>query len=430
LELFRQCFTAPAFIHFQQFALTFWLGEGRRTGTAVWRASAQARHFSCFHRFLVTYRWSPEALGRRLLEVVLAQLGLADRTEGKLVLTIAADDTLTRKFGRRLEGSGWQHDAMAPNPKAPLAFGQCFVVLGLLAATGGRWRCFPFAAWLFRPEQSAGAPHTHETKLALLARRLAGWKLPASWRLRVVADTAYGKRSLAEALWELNYWLISRLPSNAVVFELPPPGEPGPRRRGAPRRYGEKRRLGHFAALAAAAAVTTQRLYGQAWQVRLYAQRVVSKALGGQEILLVTVIRIGKGGQENRPVYLFSTDLALTAAEVVALYAARFAIELAFRELKNHFGFGHCQARRAGAAERHVQLCLVAYTGSQLYAATAAPAGRAEPWRPAPEIATTGQLRRAAQQERQAQITIEICAKHGIPRKIQQAVYADLLRAA
>lgn len=144
----------------------------------------------------------------------------------------------------------------------------------------------------------------------------------------------------------------------------------------------------------------------------------------------MTVIRVGKGGKQSRPTYLFSTDLSLRAEEVVELYAARFAIELAFRELKNHFGLGHCQARRPGAAERHVLLCLVAYTWSQLYAATAAPAGRGESWRPAPEIATTGQLRAAAQRERQARITMAICEKHGIPEKKRQAIYTDLLRAA
>src|SRR6185436_16748528 len=165
LECFRQCFTTPGFYYFQQFVQAFWLGTGRRTGTAVWQGSARERHFSCFHRFLATYRWSPAALARRLLDVTLAQLGIERAATGKLCLTCAADDTLVRKFGSRLEGAGWQHDAMAPNPKAPLAFGQCWVVLGLLAPCRGRWRCFPFAAWLFRPAQSVGAPPRHETKL-------------------------------------------------------------------------------------------------------------------------------------------------------------------------------------------------------------------------------------------------------------------------
>ena len=430
LPEFRHCFTAPGFHHFQDFVLAYWLGEGHRTVTAVWRSTTGRRHFSCFHRFLVTYRWSPNAVAQRLLTVALARLGIAPGADGKLWLTLAADDTLVRKFGRRLEGAGWQHDAMAPSPKAPIAFGQCFVVVGLLAQTHGRWRCFPFAAWLFRPAKSAGAPQTQETKLALLARRLRELQLPSTWRLRLVADTAYGKRPLAEALWEGNHCLVSRLPSNSVVFELPAPPDPALKRRGAKKQYGRKRALGHFATLAAAAEPVSRDLYGQRWRVRIYAQRVRSRALGGCVILLVTVIRVSKGGKESRPTYLFSTDLSLSADAVVELYAARFQIELAFRELKNYYGFGHCQARRTGAAERHVQLCLVSYLGSQLYAAVAAPAGRGEPWRIAPAIATTGQLRAAAQRERQAQITIAICERHGIPEEKRGVIYADLLLAA
>jgi hypothetical protein len=365
-----------------------------------------------------------------LLEVTLARLGIERDAAGKLCLTLAGDDTLVRKFGRQLEGAAWQHDAMAPNPKAPIAFGQCWVVLGLLAKIRGRWRCFPFAAWLFRPAKSVGAPQTHETNLALLARRLRELRLPSWLRLRLVADCAYGKRPLAEALWEQNHFLLSRLPRNGVVYEPLAPADPTVKRRGAPKKYGAKRALAHFATLAAQTAPVIQVLYGQEWRLRLHAERVLSRALGGCEILLVTVIRVGKGGKQSRPTYLFSTDLSLTAEQVVELYAARFGIELAFRELKTHFGFGHCQARRAGAGERHVQLCLVAYTWSQVYAALAAPAGQGAPWRPAPEVATTGQLRRAAQQERQAQITMAICEKHGIPERKRQQIYQDLLCAA
>lgn len=430
LDGFRQCFTQPGFYYFREFVLTAWLGEGRRTVTAVWQAAAGPRHFSCFHRFLATYRWSAAGVARRLFDLVLAQLGAERDASGQQWLTVAIDDTLTRKYGRCLEGAGWQHDAMAPNPKAPLAWGQCFVMLGVLHQRGERWRCFPVAAWLFRPEKSAGAPPQHETKLTLLGRRLRAWKLPAHLRLRVVGDTAYGKRVVADALWELNHCLISRLPRNSLVFEKPLARDPAVKRRGAPKKYGEKRTLAHFAALALQSSPTAVTLYGQSWQVHLHSQRVLSRALGGVELLLVTVLRVGPQGRLGRPTFLFSTDLTLTAVQVVGLYAARFTIELAFRELKNQFGLGHCQARTLGAVERSVQLCLVAYTSSQLYAASAAPAGRETPWRAAPEIATTGQLRHAAQRERAAQITVGICRKHGISQEKQQAIYTDLLRAA
>jgi len=84
--------------------LACWLGEGRRTVTAVWRTAILDRHFSCFHRFLVSYHWSPDAVTRRLLEVTVERLGIERDAEGKLCLTLVADDTLVRKFGRGAAG--------------------------------------------------------------------------------------------------------------------------------------------------------------------------------------------------------------------------------------------------------------------------------------------------------------------------------------
>ena len=429
LACFRQCFTQPGFFYFQQFVLACWLETERRTVTQVWRFAATAKHFSNFHRFLKTYRWSPEALTTRLLAVLLARLDFPQDDQGRRWLLVALDDTLVRKFGRKMEGAGWQYDAMAPNPAAPLAFGQCWVTLGLLWHQHDRWWFLAGAAWLFRPPKVTPQAQ-QETKLALVARRLKAWRLPEQLRLRIVADAAYGKRTLAEAVWELGYHLISRLPSNAVVFEKAPPPPAGAKRRGKPRRYGAKQGMSAFAVLAAAAPAQTLRLYGQDWQVRLYADRVLSRSLGGVEILLVTVLREGKRGKLSKPTYLFSTDLTLTPEAVVEAYAARFAIELAFRELKQHFGLGHYQARRATAAERHVALCLLAYTGSQLLLLAGAGRAVAAPWRPAPPLVTTGQLRHQVRRDRRAEIILAICERHGISGGKHPALYADLLQAA
>ena len=41
---------------------------------------------------------------------------------------------------------------------------------------------------------------------------------------------------------------------------------------------------------------------------------------------------------------LVSTDLSLTAAQIIEIYAARFSLEIAIRDLKQHFGFEDYQA--------------------------------------------------------------------------------------
>jgi|SRR5579862_248182 len=427
LECFRQCFTSPGFFYFQQFVRTFALGDGRRVVTAVCRAAGAGKHFSNFHRFLKSYRWTPEAVTRTLVLLVLARVGVTPVASGCWV-NVALDDTLTRKWGRKMEGASWQHDPMSPAPKGgkpPLAFGHCWVTVGLLWKLGQRWLFLAWAAWLFRPPKITPLDQ-QETKLALAVRKIQEWLLPPWLRLRVVCDGAYGKRTLVEGLRGLGHHVISRLPSNAVLYERPTP--PARKRRGRPRKYGEKRALPHFACLTADAPVRTLCLYGRDWPVRLAAFTLLSRALGGETILLVVVLR--EGSRPSKPTFLFSTDLALSPEEVVQLYAARFAIELAFRDLKNQFGLGHYQARKAIAAERHVTLCLVAYTWSQLLLLAGRYGPFGEPWRVAPPLLTTGQLRYQVRREQQAQHFLAVCERHGVPAKKREAIHAELALAA
>jgi hypothetical protein len=57
---------------------------------------------------------------------------------------------------------------------------------------------------------------------------------------------------------------------------------------------------------------------------------------------------------------LLCTDLALSPLEIIQRYALRFAIEIAYRELKQRFAWGHYQVRSRQAIERHVALSFVA----------------------------------------------------------------------
>jgi hypothetical protein len=418
LEAFRHCFTAPAFGYFLAFVEGYWLADERRTVTNIWRRSGTTRHFSNFHRFLKTYQWAPPTLMRLLLLELLRFLGVLVAPEGVCVAPVALDDTLTRKWGKKMEGASWQYDAMAPHPKAKLAWGHCFVTLGLLARHAGRWLFLGFAIFLFRPPKVTEKKE-QETKLALVARRLKELRLPAWLRLRVVADGAYGKKALVLALGGAGHHLISRLAKNAVLYDEPAP--PAVKRRGRPRKYGEKRVLSHFARLTQAEPEQTLTLYGRECTVRLGSFVSLCRAFGGQHLLLVVVLQEGR-----EPVYLFSTDLTLPAAGVVELYAARFTIELAFRDLKGQFGLGHCQARRAEATERHALLCLVAHTCSQLLAVAGKHAGEAQPWRKAPEVITTGQLRYRLRRESEAAKFLALLVRHRIPAEKCHAIYAEL----
>jgi hypothetical protein len=63
----------------------------------------------------------------------------------------------------------------------------------------------------------------------------------------------------------------------------------------------------------------------------------------------------------KEPVILVCTDLSQTAAQIIEIYAARFSLEIAIRDLKQHFGFTNYQSTTSIAIARFVRLCCAAF---------------------------------------------------------------------
>jgi transposase len=70
--------------------------------------------------------------------------------------------------------------------------------------------------------------------------------------------------------------------------------------------------------------------------------------------------------KNGHPIFLFTTDLSLSPARVVELYAPRWKIEISFRELKQEGGMADYQVRSKKGITRHVTLCFVAHCILQL----------------------------------------------------------------
>ena len=166
----------------------------------------------------------------------------------------------------RCDGAAWQHDGSAP-AKDKLSFGTCFVVAGIIVTLPfcSRPVCLPVLAALHVPGRgkAAGkarkrdpAPASTVSAAAALVTKLAR-ALPGRV-VDVVADAHYHGPAL-RALPAAVTW-TTRLPRNAVLYDLAPPPARKPGRR--PRKGA---RLGTPADLAAAAAWTpaTVRIYGR-----------------------------------------------------------------------------------------------------------------------------------------------------------------------
>ena len=63
----------------------------------------------------------------------------------------------------------------------------------------------------------------------------------------------------------------------------------------------------------------------------------------------------------KEPCILVSTDLTLSALQIIEMYGARFSIELTIRDLKQHFGLGDYQCTTTLAILRFVHLACLAF---------------------------------------------------------------------
>lgn len=344
LVAFLPCLTAPSFAYFQQFVWVMMAGWGRCCTTTVCRNDAAAKHHTNYARFLGAYRWTPQQVAQGLLELLRQRLPAAALGAR---LTVAIDDRPIAKSRGKMPGLGWHHCHNRGACAGPFVHGHVWLHLALVAWRGGQACSLPLRALLYRPRKQCRADQPYQAKWRLALEGLQGlcWPHP----VRVVADGSFYVRAFVQELLAAEHDLICRMPKVAAVHELPP-ARAG---RGRPRRYGPQTSLA-TAAQRAGFAPLPERLWGWRGPLPIASCTLVPTVV--RRPCTVVCVRVG----DREPRYLLCTDLALPAAAVVRLYAARFSIELTFRELTQRCGCGDYQVRKARAIEAHVQLAQVA----------------------------------------------------------------------
>jgi len=424
LAWFAPLFTAPSFSYFQQWVVVMMLGEGRKCATTVFSHSPRERHFTNYSRFLSRYRWGWEDLAGALTCLLAATLPFAQGRAGKRRIYLALDDTLVAKSGRRQPGIGY-HFQPNSNHGGRFVRGHCWVVLGALFWLGRRALCFPLTAALYVRAADCPHPGDFQDKISLALSLLDRLRWPGQAALTVVADGAYAVRRFLGGARERGVGIITRLKSNAKVhLPLAPEARRG---RGRPRKYGPRVDLRVWAEAAGHLQAVTLRLYGQPVRLELGCLEVVPAVFG--ELARVVVVRF-----PNHPlVVLMSSERSLSAREIVQRYAARFAIEIVFRELKQRFGVSDYQVRSREAILRHVHLSFVACSLLQallvaltLRKAKALLALLAQPWRDPRRPLTVGQTRLLLQQL----LALEGIFSSSAPKHFSRKTHLGHLRAA
>jgi hypothetical protein len=406
------------------------LARGRRTITSWIRAAGLSAAFKPAYTAVAAAGARADDVAARLARVVVRPLLAA---EGRL--TFALDDTPTARYGPQVQGAGLHHNPTPGPAGGRFVYGHVWVVLAVLARHPA-WGivALPLLARLYvRAKDLAGLDPRHRpafrTKLELaveLVRWAKSWLGALGKPLWVVADGAYAKAAFLKPLAAEGVTVVSRLRKDAALWAVPAARRPG--QRGRPRRYGASRidlakRAGQRRGWTRCAVT----LYGKPAVKRFKTFVATWRPAGG-------AIRVVLVDEPSGWRAYFGTDPAVGAADLLGTVADRFALETAFRDVKEVVGAGQQQTRfvRASAGAFHV--CAWTFTLTEAWAwgrpAEALVDRSASPWDDASRRPSHADKRRAWRRELLA-TEIQAVLRHApTPDEIQAAAERLLNLAA
>ena len=352
--------TTPTFESFVT-VLTGWVFARRRTVTRMILAAdaVKEKHHSAFHRVFAAAQWSLDELGLAVLGLILPWIG-----DGPMM--IAIDDTLARKRGLKVYGTGMHYDPLISSRRKALTnWGHSWVVLGVIVRfpfCPERVFCLPILFRLYISKQTIakrGGVYRTRPELAMEMLQVLCQTHPDR-RFHAVGDSAYGGQSVLGNL-PSNCDLTSRLDLDARLYDAPPPRKP--RQQGRTRKRGRKLPTPKKM-LAGSTKPLTLKLYGRRDRVRV--ANTVGRTFAVPDRPL-RIVAVNPTTGQRGPQAFYSTRTDDSVLDVLARYAMRWSIEEANQNSQGHLGFeepqgwtrhgAHGADREASSQRHHPVVC-------------------------------------------------------------------------
>jgi hypothetical protein len=332
-------FTQPTWRRCQVLLFAAILTTGRRTVANLLRTAAALAdgHPSSYQRVLSQARWSGLGLACALTRFLLCHFWPAGRVR------LVGDDTVDEHRGKQVYGKGRHRDPVrSSHSYTAYRYGHKWVVLAVLVH-------FPFAIrpWalpvlvaLYRSPQDdrrRGRPHKTPAQLMqLLLRVLLRWFPDRQFTF--AGDSGYGSHEVARLAGRSGgrLALVSRFHPKANLYEPPPAA--GKRGGGRPRKKGAK-----LPAPEAVVADSPRTALQVAWYGGGRRRVEVVTGVGhwyqsGAELVAVRWVYVHDLTGTHRDDYLYTTDVALTAQQLIEAYTGRWNIETTFQEMRAYLG--------------------------------------------------------------------------------------------
>jgi hypothetical protein len=344
LAPFAPLFSKRVWQHAQLLLMGAILATGRRTVGSALRAMGldHEKRFHRYHRVLSRARWSSLEASRILLGLLLEAFVV-----GKGPLILGVDETLERRWGKKISARGVYRDPVRSTHE------------DFVKSSGLRWVCVmllvevPLASRVWAlPFLSALAPsERYAAKRGRRHKKITEW----AWQLLLVvrrwypqreivavADRAYASLKLLDQCRKLSnpITFISRLRLDAALYEPAPPRLPG--QIGRPRLKGE--RLPNLSEVAQNPATVWKPTKIANWygsgerSVEIASQTAVWYSTGLFAVPVRWVLIRDPEG-EFKPQALLCTDLEADQEQIVRWYVMRWQLEVTFQEMRRHLGF-------------------------------------------------------------------------------------------
>lgn len=346
LSPFAGVFSRPGFENFQALVVGWILCPGRHTISRVIQASAtlweRPKHHTAFYRFFSRARWSVDALGHALIQLLLPFAGPE--------VVVLVDDTLCHRSGPHLFGAGMHHDALrstymrgaAGGRTVSFAFGHNWVVLAI--AVTPPWNverrfAIPVLFRLYRSKKrTPSAQYRKRTQLAAELLRLVIDGLPDGHPVHVVGDAEYACQTLVRSLPPQVHF-TGPMTMDAALYAKPKPY----RGTGRPRIKGE--RLASPEKLARSHSTPwrtlTACIYGRKVSIQVKTCTCLWYTVAGTRLVRMVLTHDPKGRLKDRA--YFSTDTHRSAEAILRVFSFRWEIEVAFRNTKQTMGLQDAQ---------------------------------------------------------------------------------------
>ncbi len=342
LAEFKPCFGSRTFENFVSLFIGWILSGGSRTLSRVVSASGAlcGRHFSVFYRFFSRASWETESISRVLISIIVARL------DGDVEASV--DDTLCRRGGPHFFGAAMHHDGASSSnsggsgASAAFAFGHNWVVVAIrvpLPWGKNKAVALPVLFRLYRGKSRC--PEVEYKKRTELAREMIGAlrsMVPSEKRVLLTGDSAYACCTLIRAL-PAGVDFTGPIHNKAALYQAAPmySGVGRPRRFGA-RELSPEERFGRSGGRWKTHVV---KIYGRDVTLKIKVAVTRWRKVTDTRPVKLVLTRDPSGKFQDRA--YFTTDLAATPEQVLARFAARWLIEVCFRDAKQLFGLGDAQ---------------------------------------------------------------------------------------